>query len=520
MLRTRVRVEGTVQGVGFRPYVFRLAHELDLAGYVLNDERGVLVEVEGEPTAVDRFVLRLPSEAPPLARVEHVAREEVPASGVSGFSIAPSPAGRSPDAPVAPDSATCPDCLAEMFDPADRRYRYPFTNCTNCGPRFTIVRGVPYDRPLTTMAGFTMCERCLAEYHDPLDRRFHAQPNACPECGPSLALMDGAGAELAIGDAALEEACRGLEGGAVVAVKGLGGYHLACGAGDEQAVRALRARKHREDRPFALMTADVATARRLVCLSEDDEGALLGRQRPILIAPRRPGARVAESVAPGSPDLGVMLPYTPLHHLLLAGAGGNLVVTSGNVSDEPIAFEDADAIERLAGIADLFLLNDRPIETRVDDSVLRAAGGRRLMVRRSRGFVPDAIALPVPAARPLLACGAELKSTFCLARGSRAWVGHHIGDLKNYETLQSFSAGVAHFERLFAVAPEVVAHDLHPDYLSTRHAAEREDVELVGVQHHHAHMAACLAEHGRRGPAVAAVFDGSGYGSDGTVWGG
>jgi hydrogenase maturation protein HypF len=520
VLRTRVRVEGTVQGVGFRPYVFRLAHELDLAGYVLNDERGVLVEVEGDPGAVDRFVARLPSEAPPLARVEHVARQELPASGLSGFSIAPSPAGRSPDAPVAADSATCTDCLAELLDPADRRHRYPFTNCTNCGPRFTIVRGVPYDRALTTMAGFEMCERCLAEYLDPLDRRFHAQPNACPDCGPSLALTDGGGAAVAAGDAALELAGEALAAGSIVAVKGLGGFHLACRADYEGAVRALRARKHREDRPFALMTAGLAGARRLVSLSGDDERALLEHERPILIAPRRPGASVAESVAPGSPDLGVMLPYTPLHHLLLAGAGGDLVMTSGNVSDEPIAFEDADAVERLRGIADLFLLHDRPIETRVDDSVLRAAGGRRLMVRRSRGFVPDSIALPVPAGRPLLACGAELKSTFCVARGSRAWVGHHIGDLKNYETLRSFSDGVSHFERLFAVSPEVVAHDLHPDYLSTRYALERTDVSHVGVQHHHAHLAACLAEHGERGPAVGAVFDGSGYGTDGTVWGG
>ncbi len=506
--------------MGFRPYVFRLAQELDLAGYVLNDERGVLVEVEGEPGAVDRFVLRLPSEAPPLARVEHVAREEVPACGLSGFSIAPSPAGRTPDAPVAADSATCPDCLAEMLDPADRRYRYPFTNCTNCGPRFTIVRGVPYDRPLTTMAGFTMCERCLTEYHDPLDRRFHAQPNACSDCGPSLTLIAAGDAEVARGDRALVEACRTLDGGAVVAVKGLGGYHLACRADNEAAVRALRARKHREDRPFALMTSRIESARRLVALTDDDERVLLGRDRPILIARRRPAAAVAASVAPGSPDLGVMLPYTPLHHLLLDGVGGDLVMTSGNVSDEPIAFEDGDALERLAGIADLVLVHDRPIETRVDDSVLRAAGARRLMVRRSRGLVPGAIALPVPAERPLLACGAELKSTFCVARGSRAWVGHHIGDLKNYETLRSFSAGVAHFEQLFAVAPEVVVHDLHPDYLSTRYANEREDVELIAVQHHHAHLAACLAEHGERGPAVAAVFDGSGYGPDGTVWGG
>jgi hydrogenase maturation protein HypF len=425
--------------------------------------------------------------------------------------IAPSPAARTPDAPVAADSATCDDCLAELFDPADRRYRYPFTNCTNCGPRLTIVRGVPYDRPLTTMASFWMCGSCRDEYEDPLDRRFHAQPIACPECGPSLRLGELAGEE------ALASACSALADGAIVAVKGLGGFHLACRADDEGAVAALRARKHREDRPFALMTVDPA---RLVWLADGDERALRGRERPIVIARRVDGAPVAEAVAPRCPDLGVMLPYTPLHHLLVAGAGGDLVMTSGNVSDEPIAYEDADALERLAGIADLFLMHDRPIHTRVDDSVVRVAGSRRLMVRRSRGFVPDSIALPVPAARPLLACGAELKSTFCLVRGSRAWVGPHVGDLKNYETLLSFSHGIAHFERLFAVTPEVVAHDLHPDYLSTRFALEREGVSLVGVQHHHAHLAACLAEHGLSGPAVGAIFDGSGYGPDGTVWGG
>jgi hydrogenase maturation protein HypF len=491
--------------------VYRLAKELALGGYVLNDERGVLVEVEGDPSAVARFVERLPAEAPPLARVEQLLAEEVEPRGSTAFAIAASTRNGSADAPVAADSATCDACLAEVFDPDDRRHRYPFTNCTNCGPRFTIVRGVPYDRPLTTMAGFEMCDSCSAEYEDPLDRRFHAQPNACPECGPSLRLGSLAG------DAALAEACRALDDGSVVAVKGLGGFHLACRADDEDAVAALRARKHREDRPFALMTVDAA---RLVELSDADEEVLRGRERPIVIARRRSDAPVAPSVAPGSPDLGVMLPYTPLHHLLLDGVGGDLVMTSGNVSDEPIAYEDDDAVERLAGIADLFLLHDRPIQTRVDDSVVRVAGGSRLMVRRSRGFVPDSIPLPVRAPRPLLACGAELKSTFCVARGERAWVGHHIGDLKNYETLRSFTDGIEHFERLFAVAPEVVAHDLHPEYLSSKYALEREGVELVGVQHHHAHLAACLAEHGERGPAVGAIYDGAGYGTDGTVWGG
>ena len=513
-----MRVDGTVQGVGFRPYVYRLAGELGLAGFVLNDERGVLVEVEGEPAAVADFVSRLPVEAPPLARVERVSCSELdPARGGSGFSIAPSPTGGRPDAPVAADSAVCSDCLAEMHDTADRRYLYPFTNCTNCGPRFTIVRGVPYDRPLTTMASFEMCAACRAEYSDPGDRRFHAQPVACPECGPSLRLVDRAGTVL---HDALGGACAALVDGSIVAVKGLGGFHLACRADSSDAVRALRARKHREERPFALMTASVASARALVVLDPAAELALTGRERPIVVARRQPDAGVAHEVAPGSPDLGVMLPYTPLHDLLLEGVGCDLVMTSGNVSDEPIAFEDGDALARLGSIADLFLLHDRPIHMRTDDSVVRRTGARTVMVRRSRGYVPDSLPLPVPAALDVLACGAEQKSTFCVARGSRAWVGHHIGDLKNYETLQSFSGGVEHFERLFAVAPTVVAHDLHPDYLSTRYAHEREGVALVGVQHHHAHLAACLAEHGSPGPAVGAIYDGTGYGLDGSVWGG
>jgi hydrogenase maturation protein HypF len=504
-VRAGARVEGVVQGVGFRPYVHRLAGELELAGYVLNDERGVLVEVEGPPAAVEDFMGRLPREAPPLASVERVARFEREPTGAADFEIRPSPAGGEPDALVSPDSATCEDCLAELFDPADRRHRYPFVNCTNCGPRFTIVTGVPYDRPLTTMAGFEMCPDCRAEYDDPADRRFHAQPNACPVCGPSL---DGYAA--AIG---------GLAAGRIVAVKGLGGYHLACLASNEQAVSALRSRKHREDRPFALMAADLAGARELVELSAAEGELLIGRQRPIVIARRRPAARVAESVAPFTPDLGVMLPYSPLHHLLLADVGEPLVMTSGNVSDEPIAYRDDDARERLAPIADLILAHDRPIHIRTDDSVVRATAGAPLMIRRSRGYVPDALAMPLEAP-PLLACGAEQKSTFCLARGRRAWVGHHIGDLANWETLRSFREGIEHFERLFAVRPEVVAHDLHPEYLSTKHAIELEDVELVGVQHHHAHLAACLAEHGELGTAVGAIFDGTGLGTDGAVWGG
>ncbi len=522
--RLRARVEGVVQGVGFRPFVYKLATELELGGWVRNDSRGVLLEVEGSPEALERFLERLAGEAPPLAAVESIRTEDADPDGERGFAIAESDPGGEPEALVSPDTATCVDCLGEVFDPGDRRHRYPFTNCTNCGPRFTIVRGVPYDRPLTTMAGFEMCEACRAEYEDPLDRRFHAQPNACPACGPELRLHDPDGEE-ASGDAALLATGAALREGRIAAVKGLGGFHLACLASDDDAVAALRSRKHREDKPFALMAPTMDAARELVDLDAEAERLLASRERPIVIAPRRDGADVAGSVAPRSRELGVMLPYTPLHHLLLADLGAPLVMTSANVSDEPIAYEDWDALERLAKVADLFLLHDRPIHIRTDDSVARSVSPagheqRSILLRRARGYVPESLALPIESPAGILGCGAELKSVFCLAKGARAWVGHHIGDLKNYETLVSFSEGIAHFERLFAVEPEIVAHDLHPQYLSTRYALEREGVPHVGVQHHHAHLAACLAEHGEAGPAIGAIYDGTGYGPDGTVWGG
>ncbi len=524
--RLRVRVTGTVQGVGFRPYVYRLAGELSLAGFVLNDAHGVLIEVEGDAIAIDRFLARLPCEAPPLAVVEQVLAEQRVPCGEGSFAIRESVGGSVPDAPVTPDTATCQDCLRELFNPADRRFRYPFINCTNCGPRFTIVRGVPYDRPLTTMASFTMCPACRAEYDDPGDRRFHAQPNACANCGPSLRLLSGDGASIP-GDP-LPAVAAVLRAGAIVAIKGIGGYHLACLARDEHAVASLRTRKHREDKPFALMAPSLATAETLVSLSSPSLRLLTSPARPIVLAQRLKEAPVAHAVAPGAPELGVMLPYSPLHHLLLADVGETLVMTSANVSDEPIAFVDDDAVERLRGIADLFLVHDRPIQTRTDDSVVRSVGAperpRHALLRRSRGYVPASIPLPgAGTPRPLLACGAELKNTFCLARGTRAWVSHHIGDLENYETLRSFTEGVDHFGALFATRPEVVAHDLHPEYLSTKYALDLDGVELIGVQHHHAHLAACLAEHGEidpSRPALGAIFDGTGYGLDGAVWGG
>jgi hydrogenase maturation protein HypF len=528
--RVRARVQGVVQGVGFRPFVYRLACEEQLGGFVLNDERGVVLEVDGRADAVESFLARLARESPPLAVVERVDCDRLASTGERDFRIVESVSGGEADALVSSDAATCDDCLVELRDPGDRRFRYPFVNCTNCGPRFTIVRGVPYDRPATTMASFTMCDACRREYDDPADRRFHAQPNACPVCGPSAKLLDGTGAPIAIAapDDAVRAAARRLAAGAVLAVKGIGGYHLACDAANGVAVAELRARKRREDRPFALMVRNEAAADELVELGDVERTLLVSGARPIVLAPRRPGAPVACSVAPAVSELGVMLPYAPLHHLLLADLAElgveALVLTSGNVSDEPIAFRDGDALCRLQPIADGFLVHDRPIETRTDDSVVRgvalARGRRPLTLRRSRGYVPASIELPVAARRPLLACGGQLKATFCVARGFRAWVSHHIGDLEQYPALLAYRQGVEHFERLFALRPELVAHDLHPDYASTALALELDGVQLTGVQHHHAHLAACLAEYGLEEPAVGAIYDGSGYGTDGTIWGG
>ncbi len=520
--RVRVQVAGTVQGVGFRPFVHRLAAELGLRGFVLNDPSGAVVEAEGDPARLEELIKRIPAEAPPLAVIDALAVEPRAPRDERGFRIAASEAGGQPDAVLAADAATCEECLEELFDPADRRHRYPFVTCTNCGPRFTIARGVPYDRARTTMASFRMCAACRREYEDPLDRRFHAQANACPDCGPHATLVDRAGRPLRSEEAdATALAAAHLAAGRIVAVKGLGGYHLACRADDAETVATLRARKHRADRPFALMAPGLAAARSLVDLGASDEDLLTGPRRPIVIAPRRRGAAVAEEVAPGSAELGVMLPYTPLHHLLLADLGAPLVMTSGNLSDEPIAYRDDDALRRLAQIADLLLVHDRPIRIRSDDSVVRSARPRapNVMIRRSRGYVPEALGLSRES-RPLLAVGAELKSVFCLASGRRAFVGQHIGDLTTYETLISFREGIAHFERACGIRPEVVAHDLHPDYLSTAYARERSEAERIGVQHHHAHLAACLAEHGEPGVAVGAIYDGFGLGLDGTAWGG
>lgn len=508
VVRQRLTIGGVVQGVGFRPHVHQLAAELGLTGHVVNTAAGVVVEVEGPADVVQTFSRAVVDRAPPLAVVEEFRAEDVAATGSTGFEIRASVGGRAATL-VSPDVATCDDCWRELADPAARRYRYPFTNCTNCGPRYTIVTTIPYDRPNTTMASFAMCAACRAEYDDPSDRRFHAQPVCCPACGPQLG-------------ATIEEVAAALRGDDIVAVKGLGGYHLAALATSEAAVARLRARKHREDKPFAVMAADLAAVEG-ICHVDAAAGKLLeSAARPIVLLSRRHGA-VARSIAPGISELGVMLPYTPLHHLLLAAVGAPIVLTSGNRSDEPIAYRDDDARDRLADIADCFLTHDRPIHIRVDDSVVRVVDGAPYLLRRSRGYAPRPITVPWSSPVAVLACGAELKSTIALARDRRVFVSHHIGDLKNYEAYLSFREAVEHVGRLFQITPTVVAHDMHPDYVSTSFAletAEQRDIEAVAVQHHHAHIASCLADNGVTGPVIGVAFDGTGYGPDGTVWGG
>ena len=503
--RRRLRITGVVQGVGFRPHVHGLAARHSLTGFVLNDGRGVVVEAEGAPESLDRFIDAIADQAPVLARVDSIAAETLEPRDDLGFRIERSTGGEA-TALVPADVATCHQCLRELFDPGDRRHRYPFINCTHCGPRFTIVERVPYDRANTTMARFEMCASCRAEYEDPGDRRFHAEPIACPECGPRLRL------DSLEREEALAKAVDLLRDGAIVAVKGLGGYHLACDAGSEGAVTGLRDRKHREEKPLAVMTADPGS---LAELEPEELELLTSRRRPIVIARRHPDAPLAPGIAPGSPWVGMMLPYTPLHHLLCTDFGASLVMTSGNRSDEPIAFEDDDADDRLAGIADAFLTHDRPIHRRCEDSVVRAV----FPIRRSRGHAPDSVPLPVAAEAPLIATGAELKSTFCVARGREAFLSPHLGDLDTEAAYRAFRTDLELYLKMLGVRPELVAHDLHPDYLSTRWALER-DADRVSVQHHHAHAAACLAENGETGPALALVFDGTGYGTDGTIWGG
>ncbi|HSA57731.1 MAG TPA: carbamoyltransferase HypF [Gemmatimonadaceae bacterium] len=533
--RVRVRIDSTGRGVGFRAFLYHLARSLELAGFAYRDARGVVIEIEGDTSAVSHFLQRLDHEAPPRAAIERVDTEELTLAGETAFRIVGSSHladGAGPGEPVvptslvAPDIATCDACLSELVDPRNHRYRYPFINCSDCGPRFTIVRSTPWQRARTTMAGFAMCERCQREFDDPLDRRFHAQPNACPACGPTARLLDRRGRTIDPGAArdAVRAAAHALRAGAILAIKGIGGYHLACRADDAQSVATLRARKNRAEKPFAVMVADVAAARRLAWVDDTEAALLSGRERPIVLARRRAAARLASSVAPGHRDLGLMLPYSPLTHLLLADTGLPLVMTSANAPGEPMLIRDADALARLAIMADLFLVHDREIASRADDSVVRAVtmpdGRQPLMIRRARGYAPASLPLPVPAHPAVVAVGGHTRNTFTLAAGERAWVGHHVGDLETVEAWQSFREGIAHLGRLCAVEPSTIAHDPHPEYLSSRHGAGQPAARRAVVQHHHAHFAATLAEHGEMGQAIGIVFDGHGHGEDGAVWGG
>ncbi len=517
--RRRITVQGVVQGVGFRPFVYGLASRLGLAGTVRNETTGVVIDVEGDPTGLEHFLQALVAEAPPLARIERVSIEQQPIRHDAGFAIEPSAALGDKDVFVAPDGAPCAECLREFEDPHDRRHHYPFLNCTQCGPRFTIVTGIPYDRARTTMAGFLMCPICQAEYDDPRHRRFHAQPTACPTCGPGLWVADAHGNEIAVDDPVAFIGAR-LREGKIVAVKGLGGYHLAGDAQQNHVVRELRMRKHREAKPLAVMVQDADMARGLCEVSAAEATLLTSTGRPIVLLRKRSDCPIAEDVAPRNRYLGVMLPYTPLHHLLLRQAARPLVMTSGNLTDEPIAYEDDDAMRRLAGIADHFLLHNRPIHMRCDDSVTRVVCGRGLLLRRSRGYAPLPIRLAMACAVPILACGGHLKNTFCLARGEYAFLSHHIGDLADYQTYRAFVEGIEHFKRLFEITPQAIAYDLHPGYLSSHYALTLKGLPPIAVQHHHAHIASCMAENGCKGPVIGVAWDGTGYGTDGQLWGG
>ena len=518
-VRKRVDVSGIVQGVGFRPYVYRLAAEYDLAGHIINTAAGVTIEVQGEPAAVEQFLHFLPRRAPEISRIIDVRAAEIPCRGGAGFRILASAKSESARTLISPDVALCEDCLRELFDPADRRCGYPFINCTNCGPRFTIVRSIPYDRPATSMSLFAMCAHCQAEYDDPGNRRFHAQPNACWDCGPQVELRARDGRRITADDP-ITSAGEHLRAGAVVAVKGLGGFHLAADAENGAALERLRERKQRVEKPFAVMVAGLAAAREFCVLEAEDEGLLVTPQRPIVLLERRPGAAVADAVAPRNRQLGIFLPYTPLHHLLFARSGLRaLVMTSGNLSEEPIAIGNEEAITRLAGLADFFLVHNRDILLRCDDSVVRRTGGRVRQVRRSRGFVPAPIFLKedLPA---VLAVGGELKNTVCLLKERHAFLSQHIGDLENAESYGFFQEAVEHLQRILEVRPEIIACDLHPDYLSTKWAYEQTGLRLTGVQHHHAHIASCMAENHLEGQVIGLALDGTGYGTDGHIWGG
>lgn len=520
----RYQIRGIVQGVGFRPFVFRTAEDHSLAGWVRNDSDGVVLEVQGEPPTLEAFIDDVRSKAPALARIESVALLDQRQNGdaFESFEIQASDGSSRAQTLVSPDMGVCDDCLRELFDPGDRRYLYPYINCTNCGPRYTIIRGVPYDRPLTTMSCFPMCEACEREYHDPRDRRFHAQPVACWECGPRVWLRDSRRPAEDPPDP-IDAAAKLLLDGAIMAVKGLGGYHLVVDARNEAAVAELRRRKRREEKPLALMSSSLDAVREYAYVEDVEAELLESIARPILLLRKRPGGGIAEGIAPRNRNYGVMLAYTPIHHLLLRDELDTVVATSGNVTDEPIAFEDDDALERLPSIADAFLLGNRRIHTRVDDSIARAVslGGETVVtpLRRARGNTPEPVKAPFEPP-PLLAVGPELKNTICVSRGADLFLSHHIGDLKNAATRRSFEQAIESLSMLLEVKPELLAHDMHPGYLSTAYARQQSELPTVAVQHHHAHMAACMCEHRLTEPVLGVIFDGTGYGTDGRIWGG
>ena len=539
--RLRVEVRGAVQGVGFRPFVYRLATELRLAGWVINDTRGVFIEVDGPEPNLQRFLERLKGEKPPRALVHSLEAAWMEPAGYERFEIRHSQGQGAKTVLVLPDIASCPDCLSEVSDLSDRRHGYAFTNCTNCGPRFTIITALPYDRPNTTMRRFVMCPRCQAEYEDPTNRRFHAQPNACPICGPHLALWSPQGEPVVSGDdtPVLRRAADGLRSGLILAVKGMGGFHLMVDARNRDAIALLRARKRRPHKPLALMARDLPQVRSLCVVSPEAEAALTSPEAPIVLLPRRVDAQAAEDVAPGNPNLGVMLPYTPLHHLLLGEIEFPVVATSGNLTDEPICIDEIEALHRLGHIADLFLVHDRPITRHADDSIVWIVRSQPQLLRRARGYAP--LPVFVPRSLPtILGVGAHLKNTVALSVTQQVFISQHIGDLETAEAMAAFERVIADFLRLYEARPVAIAHDMHPDYLSTRWAEHqtssseqqmRKDADaaagvvpdgpqLVPVQHHHAHLAACLAENGVQDPALGVTWDGTGYGPDGTVWGG
>ncbi len=518
----KIRVRGVVQGVGFRPFVYRLTHEYNLKGWVRNTSGGVEIEVEGEGKPLENFLNDLETKAPPMARIEKVAATFHPAKGYTDFEICPSLSQEGEYQLVSPDIATCEDCQTEIFSPTDRRCGYPFTNCTNCGPRFTIIEDIPYDRPKTTMHKFKMCPRCQREYDDPLDRRFHAQPNACPECGPGLELVDAKGKPVATADV-IKKTSELLKAGEILALRGLGGFQLACDATSEAAVNRLRARKQRPTKPLAVMMNTLEDIKKQCLISPEERQLLQSPECPIvLLRWQRSSSNVSPAVAPNLKYLGVMLPYTPLHHLLLKETGLPLVMTSGNLSEEPIAKDNDEALRRLGGIADYFLHNNRDIFARYDDSVYMVEGGVPQAIRRARGYAPYPLFLPCKA-KQILACGAEDKNTFCLTKGNHAFLSQHIGDMENEETLEHFASTIELYKKLFRVQPEIIAYDMHPEYLSTKYALDigsAPGLKLVPVQHHHAHIVSCMAEHEIEGQVIGVAFDGTGYGTDGTIWGG